>query len=226
MPPTLKALLAARLDQLDAAERRVLERGAVEGEVFHRGAVQALAPEEPQVTPRLAALVRRELIRPDRAQFAGDDGFRFRHLLIRDAAYDALPKAFGPSCTSASRTGSSSAARSSSSWTRSSATTSSRPPATARSSGKPDADPGASAPASASPPRAGARAHAMTFAPRVRYWRARLPSTIVPTCTCWFTSPPSTSREPQSCYWMKPLSGRNSQVMSRTRRSRAQSLPR
>ena len=42
VPPTLKALLAARLDQLDAAERRVLERGAVEGEVFHRGAVQAL----------------------------------------------------------------------------------------------------------------------------------------------------------------------------------------
>ena len=71
----------------------MLERGAVEGEVFHRGAVQALAPEETQVTPRLAALVRRQLIRPDQAQFAGEDGFRFRHLLIRDAAYDALPKA-------------------------------------------------------------------------------------------------------------------------------------
>ena len=71
VPPTLKALLAARLDQLDPAERRVLERGAVEGEVFHRGAVQALGPEEAQVTPRLAALVRRELIRPDTAQFAG-----------------------------------------------------------------------------------------------------------------------------------------------------------
>ena len=93
VPPSLRLLLAARLDQLDTGERRVLERGAVEGEVFHRGAVQALAPEEAQVTPRLAALVRRELIRPDRAQFAREDGFRFRHLLIRDAAYDALPKA-------------------------------------------------------------------------------------------------------------------------------------
>jgi class 3 adenylate cyclase/tetratricopeptide (TPR) repeat protein len=92
VPPTLRALLAARLDQLDEAERSVLERGAVEGEVFHRGAVQALAPEETQITPRLAALVRRELIRPDQAQFPGDDGFRFRHLLIRDAAYDSLPK--------------------------------------------------------------------------------------------------------------------------------------
>jgi class 3 adenylate cyclase/predicted ATPase len=92
VPPTLKALLAARLDQLDVAERQVLERAAIEGEVFHRGAVQALAPDESQVTPRLAALVRRQLIRPDKAQFAGEDAFRFRHLLIRDAAYDALPK--------------------------------------------------------------------------------------------------------------------------------------
>jgi len=93
VPPTLRALLSARLDQLDPAERRVLECGSIEGEVFHRGGVQALAPEELHITPRLAALVRRELIRSDRAVFAGDDGFRFRHLLIRDAAYDALPKA-------------------------------------------------------------------------------------------------------------------------------------
>jgi tetratricopeptide (TPR) repeat protein len=93
VPPTLQALLAARLDQLETAERSVLERGAIEGEIFHRGAVQALAPEESQVTPRLAALVRKELIRPDKPQLAGEDGFRFRHLLIRDAAYDALPKA-------------------------------------------------------------------------------------------------------------------------------------
>jgi class 3 adenylate cyclase len=92
VPLTLKALLAARLDQLDEPERRVLERGSVEGELFHRGAVQALAPEEPQVTARLTALVRRELVRPDRAQLPGEDAFRFRHLLIRDAAYDALPK--------------------------------------------------------------------------------------------------------------------------------------
>ena len=92
MPPSLRALLAARLDQLEPAERRVLERGAIEGEIFHRGAVQALAPDELQVTPRLAALTRRQLIRPDKPQLAGEDGFRFRHLLIRDAAYEALPK--------------------------------------------------------------------------------------------------------------------------------------
>ncbi len=93
VPPTLQALLAARLDQLEPPERGVLERGAVEGEIFHRGAVQALAPEEPQVTPRLAALVRKELIKPEAPQLPGEDGFRFRHLLIRDAAYEALAKA-------------------------------------------------------------------------------------------------------------------------------------
>jgi tetratricopeptide (TPR) repeat protein len=93
VPPTLQALLAARLDQLEVIERSVLERGAVEGEIFHRGAVQALVAEDMQVTPRLAALVRKDLIGPSRPQIAGEDGFRFRHLLIRDAAYDALPKA-------------------------------------------------------------------------------------------------------------------------------------
>jgi class 3 adenylate cyclase/tetratricopeptide (TPR) repeat protein len=93
VPPTMQALLAARLEQLEASERSVLERGAVEGEVFHRASVQALAPTEPHLTARLAALVRKEVISPDRSPLAGEDGFRFRHLLLRDAAYEALPKA-------------------------------------------------------------------------------------------------------------------------------------
>jgi tetratricopeptide (TPR) repeat protein len=92
VPPTLRALLTARLDQLDEPERSVLERGAVEGELFHRGTVQALASEETEVTPRLASLVRRGLVRPDQPMLPRDDAYRFRHLLIRDAAYDALPK--------------------------------------------------------------------------------------------------------------------------------------
>ncbi len=93
VPPTIQALLAARLDQLDSAEREVLQCGSVEGRVFHRGAVAVLASDEPSVTGRLTALVRKELVRPDRPQLPGDDAFRFRHLLIRDTAYDALPKA-------------------------------------------------------------------------------------------------------------------------------------
>jgi tetratricopeptide (TPR) repeat protein len=93
IPPTIQALLAARLDQLEPPERSVLERGAIEGLVFHRGAVAALAPEETQVDGRLVRLVRKDLVRPEEPILAGDDAYRFRHLLIRDTAYDALPKA-------------------------------------------------------------------------------------------------------------------------------------
>jgi class 3 adenylate cyclase/tetratricopeptide (TPR) repeat protein len=93
VPGTIQALLAARLDQLEPAERGVLERGSVEGRTFHRGAVQALGPEERQVETRLDGLVRKELVRPDKPQLRGEDAYRFRHLLIRDAAYEALPKA-------------------------------------------------------------------------------------------------------------------------------------
>jgi len=94
VPPTIQLLLAARLDRLDAEERSVIERGAVEGKVFHTGAVAKLSPARlrPNVPSRLLALARKELIRPDRAEFAGEDAFRFRHLLIRDAAYQAMPK--------------------------------------------------------------------------------------------------------------------------------------
>jgi tetratricopeptide (TPR) repeat protein len=95
VPPTIQALLTARLERLGADERELLERGAVEGEVFHRLAVKALAGERlaAEVELRLAGLVRKELIRPHPATFKNDDAFRFRHLLIRDAAYDTLPKA-------------------------------------------------------------------------------------------------------------------------------------
>ena len=93
VPPTIQ-LLAARLDRLDADERAVMERGSVEGKIFHAGAVATLSPAtlRPNVRPRLLALARKELIRPDRAEFVGEDAFRFRHLLIRDAAYQAMPK--------------------------------------------------------------------------------------------------------------------------------------
>ncbi len=95
VPPTIHAVLQARLDGLDDHERSVIETGAVEGKVFHRGAVTALAPDalRADVAGRLQSLVRKELVRPDRAQITGDDAFRFRHLLIRDTAYEALPKA-------------------------------------------------------------------------------------------------------------------------------------
>ena len=95
VPPTINALLAARLDGLPSPERAVLERGAVEGKVFHRGAISELVPEAErrELPVQLLALTRKELVRPDRSEFAGEEAYRFRHLLIRDAAYQAMPKA-------------------------------------------------------------------------------------------------------------------------------------
>jgi tetratricopeptide (TPR) repeat protein len=94
IPPTVQALLAARIDRLDVGERAVLERAAVEGRVFHRGTVQELLPDHARagVGAHLMTLVRKEFIAPDRALIPGDDAFRFGHNLIREAAYGSLPK--------------------------------------------------------------------------------------------------------------------------------------
>ena len=95
VPPTIQALLQARIDSLEGDVRTVMERGSVEGEVFHRGAVSELSPDtvRAHVESHLTTLVRKELIRSTTPTFADDEGFRFRHLLIRDAAYESLPKA-------------------------------------------------------------------------------------------------------------------------------------
>ena len=90
VPSTIQALLAARLDGLPDEERDLLERASVIGLDFEWEALGALAPDQrrPQGT-RLATLVRKELIRPHEAI---GDTFRFRHMLIRDAAYERIPK--------------------------------------------------------------------------------------------------------------------------------------
>lgn len=92
LPPTIHALLAARLDQLHPTERRLLEYASVEGEVFHRGAVLELDDGTPDIDSYLAHLVERELIYPQPPQLPNETAYRFRHLLFRDAAYNALPK--------------------------------------------------------------------------------------------------------------------------------------
>ena len=94
VPPTIHALLAARLERLPEEERALLARVSVEGTVFHREVMRELAPEAlaPLVDRSLTALVRKDVIRPDRSSFADDEAFRFRHMLIRDAAYRSLPK--------------------------------------------------------------------------------------------------------------------------------------
>jgi class 3 adenylate cyclase len=94
IPPTISALITARLDQLAQQERVVIERGAVIGQTFWLGAVAELAPDElaPAVEPSLQALTTKELVAPDRSTFVGQEAYSFRHILIRDSAYGGLLK--------------------------------------------------------------------------------------------------------------------------------------
>jgi class 3 adenylate cyclase/tetratricopeptide (TPR) repeat protein len=94
VPPTIQTLLAARLDRLAADERAVLERAAVCGREFWRGAIVHLTPSEERdaVGPTLLSLVRKDLIKPGRSTRRADDAFRFAHTLVRDAAYARMSK--------------------------------------------------------------------------------------------------------------------------------------
>ena len=95
VPPTINALIGARLDRLGQGERAVTRRASVIGKVFWWGAVAELSTQEERadVGGHLQTLVRKELIRPERSRMEGEDAFRFHHLLIRDAAYQGTPKA-------------------------------------------------------------------------------------------------------------------------------------
>ena len=96
-PPTIGALLAARLDRLAPSDRSLLQRASVAGQIqnlFWWGAVCELSPVEDRsaVGGCLQTLVRKEFIRPQASTFAGEDAFRFLQILIRDATYQATPK--------------------------------------------------------------------------------------------------------------------------------------
>jgi class 3 adenylate cyclase/tetratricopeptide (TPR) repeat protein len=94
VPATISAILAARLERLEPGERALAQRASVVGKVFYWGAVAELTPEPERahVARDLQSLMRKELIAPEVSPFSGEDAFRFRHLLIRDAAYQAIPK--------------------------------------------------------------------------------------------------------------------------------------
>ena len=90
VPVTIHALLAARLDSLPFQEVGLLERAAVVGLEFDWEALGELGPDRHRPSgAQLAALVRKELIRPHEVI---EDTFRFRHVLIRDTAYERIPK--------------------------------------------------------------------------------------------------------------------------------------
>ncbi|MGH2679967.1 MAG: ATP-binding protein [Actinomycetota bacterium] len=94
VPPAISALLAARLDRLSSDERLVLEAASVVGEVFEPDALRALIGHvaQSQVSQVLGSLLRKDLVRPVSSDVGGGDALRFRHILLRDAAYGAVPK--------------------------------------------------------------------------------------------------------------------------------------
>jgi class 3 adenylate cyclase len=94
LPTTIRGIVAARLDALPAPERAVLLDAAVGGKVFWRGALEHMS-DDPEGLPKLlGALEGRDLIRRQAVSaIEGDQQFTFRHMLIRDVAYDLLPRA-------------------------------------------------------------------------------------------------------------------------------------
>jgi len=93
MPPTIHALLAARIERLRPEERAVLERASVVGRHFSRSAVAELLPHDvTDLDARLESLRRSELIERDTGWLLGEPVLRFHHVLIRDAAYRRLLK--------------------------------------------------------------------------------------------------------------------------------------
>ncbi|HEU4943277.1 MAG TPA: hypothetical protein VFT18_08410, partial [Gaiellaceae bacterium] len=89
IPPTIQALLASRLDRLAPDERTAVECAAVQGQEYRHDALVHLVPDRLAggLTDIHQSLVRKDVIRP-----TGEETFRFKHLLLRDAAYEALPK--------------------------------------------------------------------------------------------------------------------------------------
>ena len=89
VPDSIHALLAARLDRLGEADRAVAQAAAVCGTAFAAAAVSDLVGRD--VTPSLRALAERELLRPIDPGALGET-WAFAHALIRDEAYESIPK--------------------------------------------------------------------------------------------------------------------------------------
>jgi class 3 adenylate cyclase len=95
MPPTIHAVLAARLDRLDSTELAVVKAAAVIGKSFSDEAALMLAggPGHAEPESHLGALVRKGIIEADGGRFGGRRTFSFKHILLRDVAYQGILKA-------------------------------------------------------------------------------------------------------------------------------------
>ena len=94
LPSSIQTVLAARIDQLERGEREVLEDASVQGRSFYASLVAELVAEgdRTRIATHLVSLVQKQLIRADRSETPREDTFRFAHVLIREAAYEGLPK--------------------------------------------------------------------------------------------------------------------------------------
>jgi len=93
IPDTLQALIAARIDRLPPESRRLVQRAAVMGRVFLRGALAHLSPDVDDVDGVLDDLLFRDLVlHEERSAISGEQAFKFKHVLIREVAYAGLSK--------------------------------------------------------------------------------------------------------------------------------------
>jgi class 3 adenylate cyclase/tetratricopeptide (TPR) repeat protein len=94
VPTTLWSLIASRLDQLPALEKRVALHASVVGHVFWPGAVVALDGDDADaVAAAIGGLESRDLVRARQStSLVGEPEYAFKHILIRDVAYGQLPK--------------------------------------------------------------------------------------------------------------------------------------
>jgi class 3 adenylate cyclase len=94
LPTTIRGLVAARLDALPAEERDLMLDASISGRIFWRGAVERITRDPDSLSVALAGLERRDLIRRDAvSRIEGDEQWSFKHVLIRDVAYDLQPRA-------------------------------------------------------------------------------------------------------------------------------------
>jgi serine/threonine protein kinase len=100
VPETVLAMLQARLVRLEPEERRVLLAGSFFGRTFWAGGVRTLLSGEPTaeaLTASLQRLVEEEWVEPQpSSRFPGEEEYRFRHALVRDAAYGLVPDSHKP----------------------------------------------------------------------------------------------------------------------------------
>src|SRR5205823_3169884 len=94
VPPTIQALLAARLDLLGHEERTVIEAASIAGLVFPADALRELVsdPLGERLESLLSSLARKHLVHAEPQLVGSDERFRFDHALVRDAAYQGMLK--------------------------------------------------------------------------------------------------------------------------------------